>query len=88
MWIQIWSQCYAAETIGFFPKNAMRAPKRAKRNLPTVPAARRRNAKAGALEAAKNVVAAVAEVLHASVEARCRRLDAAPAKSTEFAPFR
>jgi len=53
-----------AETIEFFPENAMRAPKRAGKNLPTVPA------KAGALEAAKNIAAATAEALHARVEAR------------------
>ena len=45
-----------------FPKNAMPAPTRA-RNLPTVPAAPRKNA--GALEAAKDVAAVMAEAMHA-----------------------
>ena len=61
------------------PKNA--APKRV-RNLPTVLAARRRNADAP--EAASSVAAAVAEALRAWVEAHCRR-DADQAQSTEFA---
>jgi hypothetical protein len=56
--------CSKAETI-VFRKDAMRAPKRAEKNLLTVPAARRRNGKAGAVEAAKNVAAAVAEALRA-----------------------
>jgi hypothetical protein len=42
----------------------MRAPKRAGKKLPTVPA------KAGALQAAKNIAAATAGPLHARVEAR------------------
>jgi len=65
----------------------MPAPKRAEKNLPTVPATRRRKAKTGALEAAKNIAAAMAEALHAWVEARCCRLHADLAQSTEFAPL-
>lgn len=58
------SLCSVAKTIEFFPEKAMRAPKRAGKNFPTVPA------KAVALEAAKNIAAATAEPLHARVEAR------------------
>ena len=78
----------AAETSGPYPRNALLAPNHAKQNLPMVPAPRRTNPKAGALEAAKNVAASMAVALHAWVEAHCCRLHADLAESTEFAPFR
>jgi len=74
--------------IGPYPRDALWAPNHAKKNLPMVPAPRRRNPKVGALEAAKNVAAAMAVTLHARVEAHCCRLHADLAESTEFAPFR